>query len=62
MKQWLLNWLLKDINRFEVINHNSTKYPIGRVIVHKKSISTDYLKYEVFTQLQDNNKTLKIFI
>ena len=62
MKQWLLNWLLKDINRFEVINHNSNKYELGRCLVHKKSIGTSYIEYEVSASLQDDNKTLKIFI
>lgn len=64
MKQLLLNWLLKDINRFEVINHNNTKYKIGRIVIHKKnnSIMNDDTKYEVITSLQDYNKTLKIFI
>lgn len=62
MKQLLLNWLLKDINRFEVINHNNNKYELGRCLIHKKSRFIDYTEYEVTASLQDNNKTLKIFI
>ena len=53
MKQLLLNWLLKDVIRFEVVNHNNSKYDVGRVIIHKDKIETS---------LQDNDKTLKIFI
>jgi len=62
MKQLLLNWLLKDINRFEVINHNNNKYELGRCVVHKKSLFTQYNEFQVKTSLQDNSKTLKIFI
>jgi len=63
MKQLLLNWLLKDITRFEVINHDCTKYEIGRLVVHTKSRFLSYNgKYEVIGSLQDDNKTLKIFI
>lgn len=62
MKQFLLNWLLKDITRFEVINHNNNNYALGRCLVHKKGIGTDYIEYEVSASLQDDNKTLKIFI
>ena len=53
MKQWILNWLLKDINRFEVINHHTDGYEIGRIVVAKAN-------HVINTQLQDNNKTLKI--
>lgn len=62
MKQLLLNWLLKDITRFEVINHNSNKYTFGRCLVHSKGVGTDYIEYQVNASLQDDNKTLKIFI
>lgn len=62
MKQLLLNWLLKDVNRFEVINHNNNKYPIGRCLIHKKSNGTDYIEYEIIAHLQDDGETLKIFI
>ena len=55
MKQILLNWLLKDINRFEVINHFDSKYDIGRILSSKGD-------NRVSTSLQDDNKTLKIFI
>ena len=61
MKQWLLKWLLKDVTRFEVINHNNNSYIIGRCIIHKKG-SSDYIEYTVDASLQDGNKTLKIFI
>ena len=53
IKQWLINWLIKDINRFEVINHKSLKHGIGRLIVIRSTISIS---------LQDNNKTLKVFV
>ena len=62
MKQWLLNWLLKDINRFEVINHNNTRIAKGRCFVHKKILGTTYEEWEVHATLQDDGKTLKIFI
>ena len=55
MKQWILNWLLKDINRFEVINHHTDGYEIGRIVV-AKSFKV------IIPELQDNNRTLKIFI
>lgn len=63
MKQILLNWLLKDITRFEVINHENQDYKIGRIVSHRKSNPNNYIdKYQILTSLQDSNKTLKIFI
>jgi len=62
MKQLLLNWLLKNIVRFEVINHNNNKYEIGRCLVHRKNDGTSYVEWKVKAFLQDDNKTLKIFI
>jgi hypothetical protein len=43
------------ITRVEVIDHSDTKYPVGRVYVkmHCKNVET---------QLQDDGRTLKIFI
>ncbi len=63
MKQLLLNWLLKDIIRFEVINHTNGDYDIGRIIVHKqtRNVNLNY-NFEFTSSLQDNDKTLKIFI
>jgi hypothetical protein len=63
MKQWLLKWLLKDVTRFEVINHENSNYELGRIIVHKKNDPKSYIdKYQILSSLQDDNKTLKIFI
>jgi hypothetical protein len=45
--------LLLNIDRVEVINHNSDKFEIGRVLVYKGALEVS---------LQDDNKTLKIFI
>ena len=61
MKQWLLNWILKDITRFEVINHNSMNFEHGRCIVHNKKSRSFYSKWELSSQIQDEGKTLKIF-
>lgn len=44
---------IENINRVEVINHNSSEFEIGRVLVYKGVVEVS---------LQDNNKTLKIFI
>ncbi len=50
----------KDIiNRIEVINHYNTNNPIGRLLVLHKELG-DFDKIEF--SLQDNNKTLKIFL
>lgn len=50
MRQVLLNWLLKRITRLDVIDY---KKPLPR--------TSHYVK-ELDIQLQDNNKTLKIFL
>jgi hypothetical protein len=47
------NELLLNIDRVEVINHNSSEFEIGRVLVYKGAVEVS---------LQDDNKTLKIFI
>ena len=54
-EQGAVSWAVIEskINRLEVINHNSDKFPIGRVL-------TFYGDVEM--QLQDNGKTLKVFI
>lgn len=44
---------LNSLNRVEVINHNSKGHPMGRILVHRAKIETS---------LQDEGKTLKIFI
>ena len=40
----------------------NNKYELGRCLIHKKSLSTTYIEFEVTASLQDDNKTLKIFI
>ena len=42
-----------DINRVEIINHNSSQYEIGRIFTFRGK-----LEY----QLQDDMRTLKVFI
>jgi hypothetical protein len=44
---------IEKINRVEVINHKSTKFEIGRVLGYRG---------EIEISLQDDGKTLKIFI
>jgi hypothetical protein len=55
--QWIgdkrMRELLGEINRLEVINHNSDKFEIGRVLVYKGAVEVS---------LQVDNKTLKVFI
>ncbi len=63
MKQLLLNWLLKDITRFEVINHENQSYKIGRLVNHNAKNTMHYVNtYQLLSSLQDDNRTLKIFI
>lgn len=50
-----INLLLAKVTRLEIINHSS-KGDLGRVFVNRN----DSGKIEV--SLQDNNRTLKIFI
>ncbi len=45
--------LFDSINRVEIINHNSSQFEIGRIFTFRGKIETS---------LQDDNKTLKIFI
>jgi len=45
--------LLLNISRVEVINHNSSKFDIGRIFV---------CRGDVEISLQDDNRTMKIFI
>jgi len=47
------NTLLNNINRVEVINHNSSRFDIGCIFSFRGNIEL---------QLQDNNKTIKVFI
>jgi len=44
---------LKKFTRVEVINHKSDRFEIGRVLVYRGDIEVS---------LQDDGKTLKIFI
>lgn len=44
---------LDSINRVEIINHNSDQFEIGRVLVYRGKVEV---------QLQDDGKTLKVFI
>lgn len=45
--------LLLNITRVEVINHNSSNFEIGRIFAYRGDVEVS---------LQDDNKTLKIFI
>ena len=45
--------LQSEITRVEVINHTSNEHPIGRIFTYHGNVEIS---------MQDNNKTLKIFI
>lgn len=53
--EYVVDWAVikSPITRLEVINHNSFEFPIGRVLTYRGNVEME---------LQDNNKTLKIFI
>ena len=53
LKEEIEKLKMDKISRVEIINHNSSKYEIGRIFTFRGKIET---------QLQDDNKTLKIFI
>jgi hypothetical protein len=49
--QWAV--IKPELNRVEIINHNSDKHPLGRIFTHRGDIEVSY---------QDGGSTLKIFI
>lgn len=50
---------IKKINRLEIINHGENDNPIGRILtLHKLMGDFNALEFSI----QDNEKTLKIFL
>ena len=57
MEEQIIN--IDDITRIEVINHAKNKLPTGRLVVLLKDME-DFDEVEV--SVQDDGKTLKIFL
>ena len=54
---------LSNINKIEIINHGDNKYPYGNFLsIHTKSISRFSQVKKLEFLVQDENKTLKIFM
>ena len=54
---------LSNINKIEIINHGDNKYPYGNFLsIHTKSVSR-FSQVKTFEfSVQDEGKTLKIFM
>ena len=50
---------INKINRLEVINHSNNNYPIGRLVTVHRELGDFRV---IHLELQDKDKTLKIFI
>ncbi len=50
--------LLSEIDRLEIINHNKNRFPEGRLIAIYKDKDFSEISYDI----QDDGKTLKIFL
>lgn len=54
---------LLDVNRVEIINHGDNKYPYGNFLsIHTKSVSRFSQVKTLEFSVQDEGKTLKIFM